>query len=716
VAAMQQIADWLKKLGMSEYAKRFVENRIDLSVLPELTDQDLKDLGVLLGDRRKLLRAIRDLGNASGPVTAPSANAERRQLTVMFCDLVGSTALSTNLDPEDLRAIISDYQRCCTELVERNGGFVARYLGDGVLAYFGYPRADEHEAEHAVRAGLALVEAVSKLNTGTDSPLQVRVGIATGLVVVGDLIGTGAAQEHAVVGETPNLAARLQAVAEPSAVVISSSTRRLTSGLFEYRDLGFVALKGFTKKVAVWQVLRASAAESRFEALRATPVPLVGRHEEMELLLRLWQQAKRGEGCVALLLGEPGIGKSRLAVALQERVQGDPHTRLRHFCSPHHQDSALHPVIGQLERAAGLARDDTADAKLTKLETLLSQSNAEPAELACIAELLSLPNERRAPRGQVSPQKHKEMTLTALLAQMERLAARRPVLAIYEDVHWIDPTTLELLTSMIDRLQKWPVLLLVTARSEFRSPWTAYAYVINITLERIGQDDGVSLIGQVTRGKAVPGEIVQRILAHTDGVPLFIEELTKAVVESGVLTDVGDRYATAGPLPSLSVPTSLHASLLARLDRLPRTREVAQIGAALGRQFSHELISAVAAMPRRMLDNALAKLVAAELLFRRGTPPDAEYLFKHAFVQDTAYGTLLRAQRRQIHSRIAATLERRFSDIVTAHPQIAARHFTEAGLNEEAVAYWLKAGQQAAARSAMLEAATQLQKGLDLIT
>ena len=614
----------------------------------------------------------------------------------MFCDLVGSTALSTRLDPEDLREVIGAYHRCCAESDRKAGGFVAKYMGDGVLAYFGYPQAHEHDAERAVRAGLALVEAVPKLKTAAGVPLQVRVGIATGLVVVGDLIGAGAAQEQAVVGETPNLAARLQALAEPGTVVISSSTRRLTGGLFDYRDLGAVALKGFAETVPAWQVLGASAAESRFEALRASTTPLVGRDEEIDLLLRRWEQAKGGEGSVVLLSGEPGIGKSRIAETILERLSGEPHTRLRLFCSPHHQDSALYPSITQLERAAGFRRDDTDEQRLTKLEAVLALAADDLGEaVPLLADLLSIPTGDRYPALDLTPQKRKEKTLRALVAQVEGLAARQPVLLVVEDVHWADPTSLELFDLIVERASSLPLLVIVTFRPEFVPPWVGRPQVTLISLSRLPRRLRAEMIAHVTGGKVLPQEIADQIIDRTDGVPLFIEELTKAVVESGLLVDAGDRYVATGPVTPLAIPTSLQASLLARLDRLAPTRDVAQIAAALGRQFSHELISAVAAMPRQQLDDALAQLVSAELIFRRGTPPDAEYTFKHALVQDAAYGTLLRSRRQQIHARIAATLEEQFPEIVVAQPALLARHCAEAGLAEKAVVYWLKAGQQA---------------------
>ena len=718
---MATITEWLTSLGLSEYADRFAESGIDISVLPDLTDQDLKDIGVLLGHRRKMLRATNELArttavtpaHAAAPEPRQGPDAERREVTVMFTDLVGSTALSTRMDPEDLREIISGYQKCVAETMHRFDGFVAKYMGDGVLVYFGYPQAHEDDAERAVRAALELIAAVSGLKTRAS--LQTRVGIATGLVVVGDLIGSGEAQERGIVGETPNLAARLQGIAEPNSVVIAESTRKLLGSFFELQDLGARDLKGLAGPTRAWAVLRRSSIENRFEALRSGRTPLVGRTEEFELLLRRWQQVKSGQGRVVILTGEPGIGKSRITAALQQHLQGDPHARLRHFCSPHYQEEALRPSIGQLERDAGFTRDDTAEAKLAKLEAVLVQSNAPPEEIGFIAALMSIPDAGRYPLPDVSPQKRKERTLTALLARLERLVQRQPVLVVYEDVHWIDPTTLELLTLTIERVQHLPVLLLVTARPEFTPPWPAYAYVTHIALGRIDRDEGTSLIAQVMGGKALPGEVLEQILARTDGVPLFIEELTKAVVESGVLTDAGDRYTVAGALPALAIPTSLNASLLARLDRLAPVREVAQIGAALGRQFSHVLISAVAPMPQPQLDDALAQLMEAELIFRRGTPPDAQYTFKHALVQDAAYGTLLRAQRQQLHGRIAITLEQQFPETAETRPERLARHCAEAGLVEKAVGYCLKAGQQAIARGTMTEAVAQLRKGLDIL-
>src|SRR4029077_15524195 len=446
-AAMQQIADWLNTLGLGQYAQPFAENDIDPSVLRDLTDHDLEKIRVSRGHRRKILRAIAELDEAGPrPAPAPRTAAERRHLTLMFADLVGSTALSTRLDPEDLQDIMGAYHRCCAEQIEKFGGFVARYMGDGVLAYFGYPRADEDDAERAGCAGLALVAAVAGLDVGPGAKLRVRVGIATGLVIVGDLIGDGASQKHEVVGETPNLASRLQALAEPDTGAIDGTARRLVAGLFEYLALGTVSIRGFSDPVPVWRVLGASAVDSRFEALRVARTPLLGRDDEIELLMYRWQQIKRGDGSVVLISGEPGIGKSRLAETAVERLSDDPHIRLRRFCSPHHQDSALFPTISQLERAAGFRRDDRDQQRLDKLEALLAEANADLSEaVPLIADLLSVPIGNRYPPLSLTPQKRKEKTLRALLAQLEGLAACRPVLMVFEDAHWIDPTSLELL-------------------------------------------------------------------------------------------------------------------------------------------------------------------------------------------------------------------------------------------------------------------------------
>jgi class 3 adenylate cyclase/predicted ATPase len=717
---MQQIADWLKKLGLSEYTDRFVENRIDLSVLPDLTDQDLKDLGVLLGDRRKLLRAIRDLGSASAAVTAPSApvetdpsrrdDAERRQLTVMFTDLVGSTALSTKLDPEDMRSVIGVYHKCVAETVARFDGYVAKYMGDGVLVYFGYPQAHEDDAERAVRAGLALVEALGRLRA--QEPLQARIGVATGLVVVGDLVGSGEAQERGVVGETPNLAARLQGIAQPNAVVVAEGTRRLLGNLFELEDLGGKDLKGITGPIRAWAALRARSVESRFEALHATGLTaLVGREEETELLGRRWARAKTGEGQVILIAGEAGIGKSRLTAALLERLAGEPHTRLRYFCSPQHTDSALYPIISQMERAAGLEHDDTQPVRLDKLDALLAQTATSIEDASLFADMLSLPNDGRYPVLELVPQQRRERTLKELVSQMEVLTRQGPVLMIFEDAHWIDPTSLEALGRVVDRTQSLRLLLVVTFRPEFNPPWIGQPHVTAVTINRLTQRQVGAMIDGVVGNKLLSASIRQDIIDRTDGIPLFVEEMTKAVLEAES-EGAARRTIAAVPSPALAVPASLHASLMARLDRLGQAKEVAQIGAAIGREFSHPLLAGVVRKPEAELGSALDRVIAAGLLSRQGVPPHATYLFKHALVQDAAYGTLLREPRRALHARIAETLENQFAEISESQPELLARHCTEAGLVEKAAGWWGRAGQRSLDRSMLVEATAQLEHAL----
>ncbi len=724
------IVVWLRSLGLGKYEAAFRENDIDETVLPSLTHETLKDLGVTsVGHRLKLLEAIAALrGDASGKAPAvdaaaassapsphPEDRAERRQVTVMFSDLVGSTALSARMDPEDLREVISAYQKCVAEAVQRFGGFVANYMGDGVLVYFGYPQAHEDDAERAVRAGLELVAAVGALKT--HAPLQTRVGIATGLVVVGDLIGSGASQEQAIVGETPNLAARLQGVAEPDSVVIAESTRRLVGNLFELEDLGAKDLKGVEGPVRAWVALRSSSVESRFEALHTGGfTELVGREEELEILLRRWSKAKSGEGQVVLLSGEPGIGKSRLTAALLERLAREPHTRLRYFCSPQHTDSAFFPIIRQMERAAGFAQDDTVPAKLDKLDALMAQSHTSRKDIALFADMLSLPNDGRYPTLDLTPQRRREKTLEALRGPVKTFARKKPVLMILEDAHWADPTSLEVFSGAVDRTPARRVLLIITFRPEFEPPWIGQPHVTALTLNRLTRLEVEAMIDRVAGNKPLPANIRQDIIDRTDGIPLFVEEMTKAVLEAESLSAAAEAIAMA-PRPALAVPASLHASLMARLDRLGApAKELAQISAAIGREFSHELLAAVTRKPEAELQTALDRLVAAGLLFRQGVPPHATYLFKHALIQDAAYGTLLREPRRALHAHITDTLESQFAEIAENHPELLAHHCTEAGLIEKAAGLWGKAGQRSMERSAFVEAMAQLTRALAQIS
>jgi class 3 adenylate cyclase/predicted ATPase len=698
-----EIGVWLSSLGLERYEPAFRDNAIDAEVLPELTEADLEKLGVLLGHRKRMLRAIAELGTA--PVRATPAPeraadpAERRQLTVMFCDLVGSTELSSRLDPEDLREVIGAYHRAVAEIVTGFDGFVAKYMGDGVLIYFGYPRAHEDDAERAVRAGLGVIDAVGRLDVKSVK-LQARVGIATGLVVVGDLIGEGSAQEQSVVGETPNLAARLQGLAAPDTVVIAAGTRRLVGDLFEYRDLGAVAVKGIAAPTVAWQVLRPSGVASRFEALRGPALTrLVGRNEEIDLLLRRWARARVGDGQVVLISGEPGIGKSRITAALEERLHAEPHLRLRYFCSPYHQDSALYPFIDQLGRASGFARDDMPASRLEKLEALLARATPPDEDVAFLADVLSLPASERHPLPNLSPQRKKERTSEALIRQLDGLARRQPVVMVFEDAHWIDPTSRELLDLIVERVRSLPVLMIVTFRPEFQPPWIGQPQVSMVTLNRLDRCDRTALVEQIAGGQALSDEVVAQIAERTDGVPLFVEELTKSVLESGVTP--------------LGIPTTLHDSLMARLDRLASVRHVAQTGAAIGREFSYELLHAVSRLPADELQASLARLVSSELVFQRGIPPDATYTFKHALVQDAAHGSLLRSTRQQLHAQIAEALEAHSPELMDSQPELLAQHYAEAGLVDKSVACWGKAGHRSAARSAMAEAVAQLHKGLD---
>jgi class 3 adenylate cyclase/predicted ATPase len=721
---MQGIAEWLASIGLEEYAQRFEENAIDLSVVRDLTEQDFKELGVSVGHRRKMLRAIMDSDSKefavakpqTGGKPSPGGEAERRQVTIMFCDLVDSTTLSARLDPEDFRRVILTYSTCVTDVIRGYEGNVVRYMGDGVLAYFGYPQASEDNVEQAIRAGLELVDAVANLRSDVGAELQVRVGIATGVVVVGDLIGHGAAREQAALGETPNLAARLQTRAQPGTVLIDENSHRLAGGHFHYRDLGRCEVRGWPAPVGVWQVLRRSGVESRFEAMHKTKLPLLlGRDEEIELLLRRWRDVMHEGGRVVVLMGEPGIGKSHIALGLDEQLQSEAHITLRYFCSVHHTNSALFPVIGQLEHAAGFERNDSSGEKLSKLESLVARSTGDPEHVALLANLLALPVSDRYRLPELSPQQRMEKTLSALLAQLEGWATQQPVYMLFEDIHWIDPTSLELLSAAIEHLSRLRVLLLVTTRPEFTPPWPSYPHLTTIPLSRLDRRYCAALVERVTGGKVLPKEVMDEIFARTDGVPLFIEELTKTVLEAGVLREGEERYElNVGRLHT--IPRTLHGSLLARLDRLGPSREIAQIGAVIGREFSYELLRAVAATPESVLGAALDRLVASELVYRGDSPALTTYVFKHALIRDAAEDMLLRSRRKDLHDTIARALEEGFPETVEAQPELIAHHYREADNVAKAVGYLSIAGVRALSRSALNEAHEQITQALRLIS
>jgi class 3 adenylate cyclase/tetratricopeptide (TPR) repeat protein len=745
---MMDVTEWLRSLGLEQYASVFRQNEIDHEVLPDLTEADLEKLGVPMGHRKRLVRAAAALSavmETAAPAAAsqaggqrqPDAAAERRQLTVMFCDLVGSTAMAARLDPEELREAIGAYHRCVAQEVRHFDGLVAKYMGDGVLIYFGFPRAHEDDAERAVRAGLDIVAAVRRLEApaipGTPAPvsstgqalggrpsgdrLQVRIGIATGLVVVGDLVGEGAAQEQAVVGETPNLAARLQAMAEPGSVVIAPATRRLLGNRFTLRALGRHAVKGLAEPVEAWAVEGVSASEGRFEAVRSSRLTgFVGRELELGLLIERWNLAQDGEGQVVLLSGEPGIGKSRILAELRGRLEQDGARSLRLHCSPYYVNSAFYPIIDNFERALRFARDDTAEQKLDKLEALIVGQYGRPREdIRFIAAMLSIPCEERYGAVAMTPQKFKDETLRALVDTTEAIARRQPTMMLFEDVHWADPTTLEVMDLLIHRVRNLPLLIVLTHRPEFSSRWSHYGHVAGLTLTKLTRPQSSALVSRLSGGKALPADLLEQILGKTDGVPLFVEELSKSILESADLRDAGDRWEYAGRAGALEIPPTLRDSLMARLDRFTPVKEIAQIGGAIGREFSWELIAAVAPHARPELDQALAQLTASGLAFQQGTQPDAVYTFKHALVQDAAYDSLLKARRQELHGKIARVIKERWPHTEATEPELLAHHYTEAKQPERAIPLWQKAGSLALKRMALAEAIAHLNKGLELV-
>ncbi|MGI6854195.1 AAA family ATPase [Mesorhizobium sp. 1B3] len=707
------IGDWLGGLGLQSYEQAFRSHAVDMEVLPLLTVDDLKEIGIAaVGHRRRILDAIKLLQREAGEHAA-RGSAERRQLTLVFVDLVGSTELSARLDPEELGEMLQSFRDLVAGEIVRFEGHVAKFLGDGVLAYFGWPRASEDAAERAIRAGLAITKALADMAGRSGELLSARIGIATGLVVVGDLIGAGPTREE-VAGDTPNLAARLQQVAQPNGVVIGESTRRLVGSLFELAGPDIYRLKGFAEPVTAWRVVGEGGADNRFEALHGIQLtPLVGRSEELEAILSGWGRAKQGDGQVVLICGEAGIGKSRLVHALREALKAEPITWIGYDCSPQHSSSALHPFIAQIERAAQFAPGDTRERRLKLLDSYLREGVGDVPgdEVALLADLLGLSNGASDP--DLSPEERKARLFQSLFARLEGMAKRGPLLIVLEDAHWLDPTSGELFAQMVQRLRFLPALLAVTSRPEFSPEWSDLPHVTSVRLERLPPLQAKSLIERVAKGKTVPPVVLDRLLERTEGVPLFAEELTRAVLETGLLRDCGDRYMLSGPLPSLAIPATLQDSLMARLDRLAPVKEIAQIGACIGREFGHQLLAAVAPLPERDLTAALDRLADAGIIFRRGAASVATYVFKHALVRDAAYESLLKRRRQELHEQVATALLEQFPQLIEVQPELVARHLGEAGLLEKAVPYWLQAGRRAAARSANVEAIAHLNAGMD---
>ena len=715
----RDVDQWLESIGLAKYAPLFAENEIDFEVLPELTEQDLKDLGVPLGPRKKLLKAIAALNDAEVPSTAPHSapaartEAERRQLTVMFCDLVGSTALSTQFDPEDLREIIRAYQDACTGVIAAYGGYVAKYLGDGILVYFGYPQAYGNDAERAARAGLGIVEAVAKLGAVSEQmralDLAVRVGINTGPVVVGDLIGEGASEQASVVGETPNVAARLQELAGPNQVLIGPLTRELVGDGFACESLGANAMHGIADPVPAWRVLGERDADAAEEPA-ANGLPLVGRQEELGLLLRSWDASKKGSGQVVLIQGEAGIGKSRLIEAMRAKMNGD-FVWVVTRCSPYHTNTTLYPVIEHLKRALGWRVEDDDAARLAKLEMAL-KSQSLPLERAVplYTELLGLPlpSGRYAPL-QLTAQEQREQTLDALAGWLLDEAEHKPVLNVWEDLHWADPTTLELLTLYIEQSPTVAMMNVLTYRADFSAPWTMRSHMTLITLNRLDRNEIEALMMQRAGGKPMPVEVVEYVARKTDGIPLYVEELTKAIREADFVREGEDRYELTRPLSDVTIPATLQDLLMARLDRLPSIREVAQLGSILGREFAYEMLQAIGSLDAGALEKGLDQLVHAELLYQRGRRPRARYTFKHALVQDAAYQSLLKRTRQFYHRQVANLLESRYPEVVQSQPELVAHHYSKAEDDEKALKYFTAMAEKSAAMSAHAEAVSALE-------
>ncbi|KWV49829.1 adenylate cyclase [Bradyrhizobium macuxiense] len=723
------LTHWLETVDLGQYGKLFVQHRIGLDVLPDLTEQDLVELGLPLGDRKRLRRAVASVTRpAKGPAGGRSvaecvaASAERRQLTVMFCDMVGSTSLSEQFDPEDVRDMIASFREKCVSVVKRYEGFAARYLGDGILVYFGYPNAHEDDAERSVRTALEIVRSLSSARASdargvTSHGPSVRIGIATGLVVVGDLVGQDTEERDSAVGETPNLAARLQTLAPPNGVVIASSTQSLLKGKFDYEDLGFHALKGMSAKARAWLVVRPSRTETRFAAATSSGLtPLVNRTDEVALLQTRWQRAKAREGQVVLLTGEPGIGKSRIVQELRERIALDQHGQVSFQCSPYYSSTAFHPFIAQLKLALGLDGESASALWLRSLEAGVAASNGEAETVVPIlAALLSIPTGDRYAALDLSPQQQKDATVATLVNHLLAQAREQPLLIDFEDVHWIDPTSRDVLDLLVQNVRNTSILIVITGRPEFQPGWKECGHAVTANLKRLGRQVRTTLVERVAGDRQLPREVVEDIIVKTDGVPLFLEELTKAVLESDVLTEQHGHYVLSGPWHQLAIPATLNDSLMARLDRMGSFKRIAQIGATIGREFSYEILREVADASADLIEAALNHLEAAGLIVRFGFLPEALYSFRHVMIQNAAHESLLHKERRTLHTKIARVLAEKYPEKAEREPELLAYHLTESGESEQAASFWLKAGKQAAMKGATLEAIGHLRRGLAVL-
>ncbi|MDM0106333.1 AAA family ATPase [Variovorax sp. J22R24] len=721
---MNKVQDWLEKHRLTQLAEILEREQIDWDALLVLSAEDLKDLGLPIGLRAKFsaaLQSLREGASISNPLadTRPEAagevagardEGERRQLTALFCDMVGFTELANRLDPEVLQRIVRRYEQVCSVCIARYEGYVFQLLGDGIVAFFGYPLAHEGEAERAIRAGLEIIDSLSKLDIPDVGRLAVRIGIATGVVVV-------SSAGKVAVGEAMNLAARLQGLAEPGRVLVSDRVHRLARGSFDYEALGEQMLKGIAKPQHVYCVLGVSEVVSRFDAATQEGLtPLIGREQEIGLLLERWSLAQESEGQVVVLSGEPGIGKSRILNAFQERVESRGANALRFHCSPYYVNSAFWPTTTNFERALKFNRDEPPAVKLEKLEDLIVNVYGRPlADVGYIASMMSIPCDDRYGTSAVTSQKRKQEILRTLVDLTEATARRHPSVMLFEDVHWADPTSLEVLDLLIDRVRTIPLLIVLTHRPEFQSRWSEQGHVSALNLSKLSRAQGAALVSRLAGGKALPEALLEEILARTDGVPLFLEELTKAIFESGELTEKVDHYAFRGAASGITIPATLRDSLMARLDRFNPVKDIAQIGAAIGRAFSYELIAAIAPMTQEQLDDSLAQLTDSGLASRRGIPPEATYTFKHALVQDVAYDSLLKSRRQELHAKIARAIEERFADMKATQPEVLAHHLTAAGLAAAAIPQWQSAGELALKRMALIEAISHLNQGLKLV-